>query len=349
MNSDNFIDELENDYKEVENSTPEGTPEETPEVGVEELILEDAPAEEVAESIAEESFSSEEIPVLETPVGEVESDEPAEEVAESIAEEPAVEPVVAVAADDVAAVEEAPAPETSASNVDVRNDEVAAPAKKEKKVKEKKEKKVKEKKPKEEKTQNEEEVEEQNQRPVAPSTLYGMNLAQGERFVRDYNLVNTGKQSIAIVTNKRFIIKGDYNIETTVDSIKGIRSCKYLQFKAVKFIFGLIFVAALVACIMLKLPQRFEGRTWLAYLILGAAGVIGLIGAIMVFTSFKKRFAINVFTRDFTEFISFHSHLGKREAQMFVQVLDGKPGRDFKRFTQEIGALLIDVQNGLYD
>ena len=327
MNNDNFIDELENSSPaEVEASSME----EAPELGTEELVLEDAPAED--------SFAAEEIPAIE----ETPDYSPSEEIAE-----PEFESI----ADEVAALEETIKEEESMSDVTAQSaveeepKKIDKPEKKEKAPKEKKEKAPKEKKTKKE----QEDGENEPSRPVAPSTLYGMNLAQGERFVRDYNLVNTGTASLAIITNPRFIIKGDYTIETSADSVKGIRSCKYLQFKAVKFIFGLIFIAALVVAIMLKLPEKFDGRAWLAYLLLGIAGVIGLIGLIMVFTSFKKRFAINIFTRDFTEFVSYHSHLGKREAQMFVQILDGKPGKDFKRFIHEIGALLIDIQNGLYD
>ena len=193
------------------------------------------------------------------------------------------------------------------------------------------------------------EKEKKSGKKAKADTLYGLTLAKGEKFVKDYNFINSGKLGLAVVTNKRFIIKSKQYLETSVDSVKAIRCCKFTQFKGVKFIFGLIFLAALVACVLLKLPNMFPDKLWLAYLILGVAGVLGLIGFIMICTSFKKRFAINIFTQDLTEFASFHSSLKKKEEPMFVNVIEAKPGKEYAEFTKEIGALLIDIQNGVYE
>jgi|GEM_PF-6542270 len=210
--------------------------------------------------------------------------------------------------------------------------------------------KVKKEKVKKEKAQKAEKPKKEKKADNAlDDEIYGFKLAKGERFIKDYNFVNTGKKGLAIVTNKRFIIKTNYTIETAIDSITGVKSCKFTQFKALKFIFGLIFMGICGTAFALKLPQMFADKLWLAYLLMGLGGLFGLIGFIMVCTSFKKKFALNIFTRDMIEFATFHSAMGKREAQNYVQVIEAVPGKEFNDFTKEIGSLLLDIKNGLYD
>ena len=298
---------------------------------IEELALADEPVlEEVADAPVEAPAmdnvldlqepapaepSLDEAP-LEEPVAEAEIPAPVEPAPV----EPApVEPVLEEVAAPAPAEEPAPAPV-----------EAPAPAPVEEEAKKGKEEKAKKSK---------------KSKKQSSKSLYGFTLAQGENFVKDYNLVNTGRSGLAIFTNKRFILKSTYTIETDIKNVEAFRSCKYTQFKAFKFIFGLIFMGACAAAFVLK----FDIPLWAKYTIMGVGALLGILGLLMVCTSIKRKFSVSVFTRDLTEIVTCHSSLNKREAQNFVQVIEGVPGKEFAAFTKEAGALLLDIKSGLYD
>ena len=133
-----------------------------------------------------------------------------------------------------------------------------------------------------------------------------------------------------------------------MDSIVGVKSSKFTKVKVAKLIFSLIFMAACGIFFALKLQDKFPDKVWLGYTLMGVACFFGLMGFLMFCTSFKRKFSLIIFTRDISEFANFHSAMGKKEAQQYVQVIEATPGKEFSAFVKEIGSVIIDVQNGIY-
>lgn len=175
-------------------------------------------------------------------------------------------------------------------------------------------------------------------------------LSKGEELIKSYRIIKNSGLGTATVTNRRLIIDANTRVEVPIEKVSGVSSSMHNEIKIAKLIFGVIFIGICLGLCLFDfnkvIPENFK---WAIYLLMAVGGVFGLIGLLMVCTSFKRKFALSIFTEGLSPIISISSKRRKAEGNLIGSIEIAKRGKDFAKFTGEIGALIIhikDAQNG---
>lgn len=171
-----------------------------------------------------------------------------------------------------------------------------------------------------------------------------LEFSKDEKVIREYRIVKGGGK--ALVTNKRLVLDCDTRIDLPIEKVGGVASSHYLDVRGVKLIFGLLFLGICAVGIFFAMSSYIH-QDWAKYTLFGVGGFLGLMGLLMVLTSFKRKFTMNIFGDGLVPVVAISSK--KRFAKESYQglVVTGRQGKDFACFTGEIGALLVQIKEDL--
>lgn len=164
-----------------------------------------------------------------------------------------------------------------------------------------------------------------------------------ENVIKHYKLTKGGGS--AVVTNRRLIIDCATRVELPIENVGGVASSFHTEVKVAKLIFGILFIGICLFTCLFDFKTVIHDKMWAIYTIMGVGGVLGLIGILMVCFSFKKKFFLNVFGEGLTPVISLSSSKKEASNSLYGIAVNGKRGKDFVKFTGEIGALLLKIKD----
>lgn len=174
-----------------------------------------------------------------------------------------------------------------------------------------------------------------------------MVSAKGERVIKEYEIVKSSNSGKAIVTNRRLIIDSDYRLDIPIDKIAGISSSSRNLVNVCKIVFGALFIGICLFALLFDFNQWIGDKKWLAYVIISVGALFGLIGVILIATSFKKKFAINVYGFGLVPVMAISNDAKRAENNLLGSIVVASKGRDFDKFTGEFGALLLQIKDAL--
>ena len=172
-------------------------------------------------------------------------------------------------------------------------------------------------------------------------------LARNEKVVKIYNVVKSANTGNAIVTNRRLIVDSDYRVDVPLEKVGCITSARVNEVKVVKIIIGILLIAICAFALIFDFSKLIVGKEWLGYVIIAVGALLGVIGLILVATSFKRRFALNIYTDDLYPVMAVSSRMKRKDGDLIGSIVTAGKGKDFEKFTLEIGGLLIQLKDAL--
>lgn len=173
----------------------------------------------------------------------------------------------------------------------------------------------------------------------------GIELAEDEHVIREYRISGDGGK--AIVTSQRLILDCDSRIDLPIENVGGVASSHCNEVKVVKLVFGLLFIGICLFACLFDFTTLIPNKDWAIYTIMGVGAAFGLVGVLMVAFSFKKKFFLNVFGQGLTPIVSLSSKQKVAQNNLFGIAINARRGKDFAKFTGEIGALLLQIKSDL--
>lgn len=164
-----------------------------------------------------------------------------------------------------------------------------------------------------------------------------------ENIIKYYRLTKGGGN--AVVTNRRLIIDCATRVELPIENVGGVASSFHTEVKVVKLIFGILFIGICLFACLFDFKTVIHNKMWAIYTIMSVGGVFGLIGILMVCFSFKKKFFLNIFGEGLTPVVSLSSTKREASNSLYGIAVNGQKGKDFAKFTGEIGALLLKIKD----
>lgn len=171
-----------------------------------------------------------------------------------------------------------------------------------------------------------------------------LELSTAEHVIREYRITKGGGK--AIVTNKRFVVDCKTRLDLPIEKVAGVASSSHLLIKSASLVFGIIFL------ILCAVGEYFGNSSlipyaWAQYTLMAVGGVFGLIGLIMVICAFEKKFTLNIFGEGILPVMVVSRKLRDAKDGLQGVTIDGRKGKDFAKFTGEIGAILVEAKEDL--
>lgn len=171
--------------------------------------------------------------------------------------------------------------------------------------------------------------------------------AKGEEVVKEYNLVKSSNSGKAIVTNRRLIIDSDYRLDMPIEKVSGVSSSSVTNVNVAKIVFGALFIGICLFALLFDFNSLVGERTWLVYLIISVGALFGLIGLILLCTCVKKQIALNIYGDGMVPVLAMSNNGKRAESNLMGTIVVTAKGKDFDKFTGEIGALIIQIKDAI--